>query len=187
MPLSRAAHPGIHYPVRLVAGSYVGQGVNGAAMGAVAGVVDRLEFYPFIPSHDLTIDRLGVRVTTGAAGKLRVGIYTDANGMPDQLVYGGGELDTGTAGVVEETVSIALSANRYYWRAIHYNTTAAVRAYTMAGALSIAMDNTDTGTTGNTATRRHHTVSYAALAATAPANPYLVSNAPPAHFVMRVA
>ncbi len=86
-----------------------------------AGVVtaDRLYAQPLnLPG--LTIDRLGIEVTVGAAGLCRIGLYTNDNGVPGTLIVDGGAIDTSSVAIVEATVS-PLILPEWCWIAAVYN------------------------------------------------------------------
>jgi hypothetical protein len=68
-------------------------------------------------------------VSTLAAGKVRLGIYSNgANLYPDALLADSGELDTGATGIKDATISAALTAGTLYWIGYCANAAATYRA-----------------------------------------------------------
>lgn len=80
---------------------------------------DKLIAYPIWFSHDITWTRIGLRTSIGsgsATEKMRLGIYTDASGLPDARLVDSGELSLQTDNTDSEaTISQALTANTVYW------------------------------------------------------------------------
>lgn len=101
-------------------------------------VADQLYLMPFIVPRDLTIDRLGMRVSAGDAGKIaRLGIYKNGvNLYPGDLVIDAGTVDVSAAAGVAATIDQALTKG-LYWIALVSDGTptiyAAVYAYQILG------------------------------------------------------
>lgn len=114
------------------AGSYIrtDSGV-GTSTTTVAGVANRMEVFPWVARGDLTIDRLGVNVTTLLAGALaKIVIYAaDANGRPAGRLTETGDLDLSTTGAKEATVSLTLREGAVYWVGVRYSSTATISAW----------------------------------------------------------
>lgn len=75
-----------------------------------------------------TIDRIGINVTTGAAGLCRLGIYTNKDngtdaGMPDRLLVDCGTVDTTSIAFVEATFTALRLSNRFVWLVAVFNAT----------------------------------------------------------------
>ena len=83
---------------------------------AVAATASRLCYLPVEFGAPLTIDRLGVSITTAGAGStVRLGIYASAaNGYPGALLLDAGTIDSSTTGLKEITMSLAVRAGRYW-------------------------------------------------------------------------
>lgn len=70
---------------------------------------------PFPVERDVTLDRIGVEITTaGASTVLRMGIYADDGGSPGSLVLDAGTVDASSTGWKEITISQALTAGRVW-------------------------------------------------------------------------
>jgi len=78
---------------------------------------------PVFIKSALTVDALMVKIQTGAAGNVRMGLYADNNGVPGNLVIDGGTASVGTTGVKTISISQALSQG-IYWIAAVTDTTA---------------------------------------------------------------
>ncbi|MBA3356232.1 MAG: hypothetical protein H0U18_09940 [Pyrinomonadaceae bacterium] len=92
-----------------------------ASTAATTSILSRSFFYaaPFFVSQDVTIDRIACKTSAGGAGAtLRMGIYTDVNGVPTDLVLDSGSVDNTTPAIKEVTVSQALSAGIYWIGAV---------------------------------------------------------------------
>jgi hypothetical protein len=72
-------------------------------------------YVPFVIERPVTVTRISAEVTTGlASSTVRLGIYTDNGGWPDQLIVDGGTIDGNSATVQEVTVSSALTIGRVW-------------------------------------------------------------------------
>ena len=99
------------------------------------------------------MDRVGTEVVTPqAATTLRMGVYTDNDGLPDALVA---EATSGTAtgaGVQDLTITAVIPVNGMYWLGvvIQGSSTATVRNFTRGALLHLPHGTTaPTGTTNN--------------------------------------
>jgi len=106
-----------------------------------AVVADTIYTSPFIVARDLTIDRLAIQVTTGAAGGAiaRLGIYNNGtNCYPGTLVLDAGTVAVDAAAVVAATINQALTKG-LYWMVIVSDNTPTLRGrkpfHTPAGAI----------------------------------------------------
>jgi len=99
--------------------TFPGTGTTG---GTLALVANTLYAIPFVCPKAITLDRIGINVTTLKAGLSRLGIYADAGGVrtcyPGTLLLDAGTVDTSTAGVKSITIDRALTSNTLYWLVI---------------------------------------------------------------------
>lgn len=81
-----------------------------------------IHYLPFTVTEEQEWDRLSVNVDTAGtgAGRIILGIYDSANGMPNDRLVTSGELDASSTGLLEHTMSLTLSAG-VYWTAIVAN------------------------------------------------------------------
>ena len=89
--------------------------------GQIAPGANVLWLTPALFPEAVTIDRLCENVLVNAAGaKLRLGYYTDVNGVPTALVVDSGELDASTTGEKAAVVAATLGPG-VLWRAVFCN------------------------------------------------------------------
>lgn len=90
---------------------------------------DKLRAFPFVPSKDMTLDRIAFRVNSALAGFARVGVYNDnGNLYPSSLIVDGGSIDTGTTGEKVSTISVPVLGGELYWLAYSSSVSVSVRA-----------------------------------------------------------
>lgn len=74
---------------------------------------DKAYFYAIVIAEDMTLDRIGVEITSGgqaANSTVRLGLYeANANYEPGNLILDAGTVSTATAGIKEITISQAVS------------------------------------------------------------------------------
>lgn len=132
--------------------------------------VGRLYAMPFFVSQPCTLVGLRINVTTLASGGgVRVGVYRSvaANDIyPGPLVVESAELDTSTTGVKTETVSQALTANRWHW--VVFLCKAPAPAVTGVSAYATGMGVDSTFAYGN---NLYVSQTYGALPSTFPGSP----------------
>jgi predicted secreted protein len=87
-----------------------------ATRGTAALLAGTLYAFPVFVPIQLTVDRIGVEVTTLAAGStVTLGIYDDNGvGLPGNLLIDAGTIDGGVVGAAEKTISQLLPAGRLY-------------------------------------------------------------------------
>jgi hypothetical protein len=170
----------------LVAGSYLSQQINSSALTTVAAAAGRLDFMPFIPAKNITVNELAIEITTLlAGGQGRLGIYaSDASGNPAaKLVEGAAVFTTDAVGA--KTLALAntsLNAGSVYWLAVHSSGTQTYRGVAVAALFSLG----HTATLNTSHTVRRATVAFAGgLPANAPATVLTATIAP--WFRMKIA
>lgn len=158
----------LHLVVPQAVGTYLSASIGGINTGTIAQAANRLEFHPFIPARNMSIDELAIEVTTLIASSLaKVGIYSDSGGQPNALLRGSADLDCSTIGVKAAAIaSLALVAGTTYWLAVHANSTQTIRGIPLSALLPLGM----AASGGTYFTTRRATATYASgLPSTAPA------------------
>jgi hypothetical protein len=135
---AHAADPDAHHSEEIPCGraqynstqalSIPGSGCFTVGTGAYSG--DRVYYFPIKVDTPITLDRLAIEVTSGAASgkKARLGIYkADVNWQPTDLVVDGGEVAVDTTGVITVTIDEILQEGKY------------VLAYTSNGAPTLRL------------------------------------------------
>lgn len=114
--------------------------INALAM-TVSGALtaNRIYAHPFVVPKDITLDRIGVCVTTiVASGKLRLGIYDSLNGLPNAKILDAGEVVTTTTGVKTIIINKTLLGGNLYWLVAASNSaTHAFRVPALGGTINI--------------------------------------------------
>lgn len=80
------------------------------ALSTGAPALNLLTVHPLDIGEAVTLDRIGIEVTTAAASSFcRLGLYADHGGKPGALLLDAGQVDASTTGVKEITISQALN------------------------------------------------------------------------------
>jgi hypothetical protein len=131
---------GARYPNKPQAGLYYGNEANGLAPSAFTLTADTLYLFPVVPfTLDTPVDRLAAYCTTGVASAfVRLGVYSDANGLPGSLILETGPHDaTVTNTALVGTISYTVPRGVPLWFAMVSGHAAAVRAVVTGGAPSL--------------------------------------------------
>lgn len=95
------------------------QGLNSGAHATTHSTgSNRIDLWPWIPQVDMTIQQVGVVVTTAqTSSHIKVLIYSSTPGtnLPADLVYESDALDTATTGAKASTAVWEFSAQTLYW------------------------------------------------------------------------
>lgn len=172
-----AAPLGVHCPIKPPAGAYISPLLVANSLTTIAGAALRCDFIPFISMRSVSVDRIGVEVTTLLASSTAlVGIYADTgSGAPGaRLVGGGTSLGCSTVGLKEETISITLQAGVVYWLAIATSSTQTLRASAVGNMLPLAVNSAN----GSPFNLRRATLASMALPSNAPATTLTGAAAP---------
>lgn len=97
-------------------------GYSGGAIGTFTSNVGVALSMPLIMPFRARIDRIGVKVVSGAAGTARIGIYNTTSAVnlkPLDLVSDSGDIDTSTTGLKVATVNWVLESNTLYWATLN--------------------------------------------------------------------
>lgn len=124
-----------HSPITPGAGLFVGNSADGSALGTQAQVADRTIVAPFTPAYNMTIDQLGVSVSTGvAASNAKCVIFdTDSNGRPGTLLRETPNISAAAAATVFGTItSLTLVAGKTYWIGVRASTTFTLRTLSVS-------------------------------------------------------
>jgi hypothetical protein len=115
----------------VVAGHRVGVGVNrwytqatkvGDPLVNTSVVMNMLRAFPFIPSKDMTLDKIALNLTfagSSAGAEARCGVYNDdGNLYPSSLIVDGGGISTnGSTGLKVASILAPLEGGKLYWLA----------------------------------------------------------------------
>ena len=78
--------------------------------------INRLFYVPFFLQESITMDRIGAECTSAiASSTFRLGLYSsDSDGLPSNLVFDAGTIDTSSPGLKTITISQSVSAGFYF-------------------------------------------------------------------------
>jgi hypothetical protein len=132
---------------------------------------------PFLTPKAITIDQIGVYVSTLSTTTARLGIYNDGgNCYPGTLLLDAGTIDVTATGVKKIAINQALSANSLYWLVIICAATPAIYCIPVAAVINIL------GTSNALSTAQYAGLyvaqTYGALPSTFPATPTMITAAP---------
>jgi hypothetical protein len=138
-----------------------------------------LRVTPFIPSRNMTVDRIAALVTSGVTGNARLGIYSDdGNLYPSARLVDSGSLSTSVATVIVATVSVALTGGQLYWLAHVHNTASVQWQNSQSSAMPSILGLDNALTRGAVGVGWAATFTFAALPTPYPASaPVLAANA----------
>jgi len=153
------------------------------ANAGAALVAGRMYAMPFISPKAITLDQIGVYVSTLSTTTARLGIYSDGgNCYPGSRLLDAGTIDVTGTGAKKIAISQALEAGKLYWLVIVCAATPAIYCIPVAAVVSILGTSNAIGTAQNAGL--YVTQAYGALPATFPSSPTLITAAPiPAIFV----
>ena len=133
-----------------------------AAVTTFALTANRLYYFPFFCPDSTTFTRIGINVTSTAAGNARLGIYANSNGVPSGApILDAGTVDVSTTGEKEIVISQALGVG-WYWLAIVSDVAPTLTAENIATAVLLCNVGSLSGSAGNV-THVQQTFTYAAL------------------------
>jgi hypothetical protein len=155
----------------------------GTALAGSALTAARMYAMPFIAPKAITIDQIGVYVSTLSTTTARLGIYADnGNCYPGALLLDAGTIDVTGVGAKKIAINQALSANTLYWLVIVCAATPAIYCIPVAAVISILGHPSALGTAQNAGLYVAQT--YGALPGTFPSSPTMITAAPiPAIFL----
>lgn len=111
-----------------------------------ATTADRLYYLPFTPDRNVTIVALGFNVTVSGGTLARMGIYSDSNGVPGDLLVETGDMDPSTTGDKTAAISYAVTNGTGYWVAMAFDGTPTVRAMADSDATGLSGSGPDANT-----------------------------------------
>lgn len=139
----------------------------GTALAGTALVANRIYAMPFVCPKAITLDRIGVYVSTLSTTTARLGIYADnGNCYPGSLVLDAGTVDVTSTGAKTITINQALSANTLYWLVIVCAATPAIYCIPVAAVINILGHPSALGTAQHAGL--YATLTYGALPGTFP-------------------
>lgn len=131
-----------------------------------SAVVANILYYQPIYLPNFTIDRIGIDVTTGAAGNCRLGLYTSSAGMPSRLILDCGTVDTTGIATVEATIAATQLPSDWVWMASVFDATPTCRVGTAASPFLLGSGSMSVPSRGLTVSSTYGTMATTAVAPT---------------------
>lgn len=159
-----------------------------AASTTTTVFANRLYCTPFVAPASGTIDSIFARVTTGAAGNMRIGLYRPtASGilLPAALVADTGDLSTAAAATIGAAVNTSVSRGELMFAAFVYSAGPTMTALSNYAAPAVYWDTTTTLTGPQCAIYKAFT--YAALPADLSGSTWTFSGTTPTSVGIRYA
>jgi hypothetical protein len=120
---------------------YLGNSANAVALTTQAQVANRTVIAPYVPAYDMTIDQVGISVSTLLAGaNAKVVIFaSDSNGRPTTLLRETANLSAAAAATVFASITpLAMTAGTKYWLGIRASGTFTLRTLAVAAIPSLS-------------------------------------------------
>jgi hypothetical protein len=138
-----------------VTANFYDQSRGTAAASTLAAAANRLDVMPFTVWKDLTIDQIGIAVSTGAAGNANIVIYESnpTTGWPTNRIYVSGNLSTAAIAYVPATYSYTFRRGVNYWIGVHFSAAPTIRSIPLANLHNLGIASS-TGTTYFTVLRQ---------------------------------
>jgi len=155
----------------------------GTALAGTALAANRMYAMPFITPKAITIDQIGIYVSTLSTTTARLGIYNDGgNCYPGTLLLDAGTVDVTATGAKKIAINQVLGANKLYWLVIVCAATPAIYCIPVAAVINVLGTSSALGTAQNAGLYVSQT--YGTLPSSFPASPTMITAAPiPAIFV----
>jgi hypothetical protein len=139
---ANAASRGVHATEASIrVGAYITTSINAQVLTAIGSAANRIDFMPFIPARQVTINELAIEVTASVAGSLALlGIYdSNVNSLPNnRLVGSAAPLDCASLGVKSSLIAnTSMNAGQLYWLAIHTSSTQGIRGIPTSACLAL--------------------------------------------------
>lgn len=135
--------PGIHAFIKPPTGGSVSTILNTTAFSTSSASTNRLAVIPFIPAQTITCSALYINNTTATASSLvRIMIYSDLDGRPDQKLYESTDLNCATIGIKSVTTTQTFNAGTTYWIGYHSSLTTALTGYQIVNLIPIYLNGT---------------------------------------------
>ena len=130
----------------VISGRYFDGAFHAAASATIIGGANHVVMTPFFTSQPLSINQIGVAVSTGVAGALgRCFIYMAGDsGWPDDLLYEGeADLDFSAAAFVSHALSpvFTFEAGRTYWLGVRHSSTATLRGIPLTSVVNLGLQS----------------------------------------------
>lgn len=138
MPLSTTSSNTLSpfmFPISV--GRLCGTSLGAGALTTLAVTAGVLYACPIFVSTTTTLTAIGIEVTTGATGNVKLGMYLDSSGTPGALRFDAGAVSTATPAAFKSIAISQVLTPAWYWLAGVFSATPTVRALTTANSLHL--------------------------------------------------
>lgn len=181
---------GLHSLIPLESGEWTSNfiGASGTSFTNTATYSEKVVCFPYIPNQTFTISSLNINVATAytTGSVIRLSIYSDLNGKPNELLLNSTDLSANPSGLKTYNVTFTFEAGVTYW--FGYQSSNANNTGTMSGVPSANLVYIkNNGTFGSSTTKYIFNAPYASGAPTSLLGAaYTVDNsANPAFFLVK--
>lgn len=164
VPVPPTALLGVHSLIPLQSGDWTnnGIGINAVALTNSASYSEKILCYPYIPNQTFTISSINISVTTAytSGATIRLSIYSDLNGKPNDLLLSSTSLSANPLGVKTYNTTFTFVQGVTYWlgyQTSNGNTTGAISSIAGAGCVLIKLN----GSVGSSASKYIFNAPYA--------------------------
>lgn len=135
----------------IVSGSYYDNSFQGTASATLAGAANRMDIAAFFTSVPLSINQIGVGVTTGVAGaQVKILIYeTGDDGWPSNKLYESAALSAAATAYVFEALAFTFQSGRTYWVGVRHSATATLKTISVSSACNYGLTSNNSTTYAN--------------------------------------
>lgn len=155
---------GLHSLIPLQSGDWTnnGIGINGASLINNASYSEKILCYPYIPNQTFTISSINISVTSAYSvfATIRLSIYSDLNGKPNDLLLSSTDLAANPLGVKTYNTTFTFVQGVTYWlgyQTSSANTTGQISSIAAAGSILIKLN----GSVGSSASKYIFNAPYA--------------------------
>tara|TARA_R110000868_G_scaffold283616_1_gene544053 strand:+ start:2644 stop:3231 length:588 start_codon:yes stop_codon:yes gene_type:complete len=137
---------GVHSLVKIDSTQNTSQSLNALTLVNHSTTLNAVKTAPYIPNQNIDANTFFIYVTSPSSGNLaRIMVYSDLNGLPDNLLYSSIDLSL-TGGGIKTTPKAGFSfvAGTTYWLAVQVNTgSAGLHGIPLGSLLPISNNSTD--------------------------------------------
>lgn len=160
---------GVHSLLPLESGEWTANfiGANGTSFSNTTTYSEKVVCFPYIPNQTITISSLNINVPTAytAGSVIRLSIYSDLNGKPNELLLNSTDLSANPSGLKTYNTTFTFENGVTYWfgyQSSNANNTGAMNGVSSVGSVYIK----NNGTFGSITTKYIFNAPYASGAPT---------------------
>jgi hypothetical protein len=131
-----------------VSGNFYDQSTGSVGSSTLASATNRLTVMPFAVWKDLTIDQIGIAISSGASGNANIVIYASdpTTGWPTSRIYVSGNISTAAIGYASVNYDYTFRKGMRYWIGVHTSAAPTLRSIPLSNLQNLGLSGS-TGTT----------------------------------------